>query len=132
MATATKKGILNKIKALVAQTGKGIIWRSRPKDNDISEKIAQKIQKSSYDFSIQKRKDTYTPPYQLLVDQLQVDDEQIFRAAVHNLTNIAISRPRYADQIRQLLDEYFSHSETPQNRKDYVRLKISEIGYHKR
>ena len=43
MATATKKGILNKIKALVAQTGKGIIWRSRPKDNDISEKIAQNI-----------------------------------------------------------------------------------------
>ena len=81
-----KKGILSKIKSLVAKTGRNIIWRGRPKDNEISEKIAQKIQKSSYDFSIMKRQDTFTPPYLSLAEQLQVDDDQIFNQILLNIT----------------------------------------------
>ena len=127
MTDKAKKGILKKIKELVAQTGKGIIWRSKTKDNDISEKIAQKIQKNSYDFSLLKRKDTYTPPYLVLAEQLQVEDDQIFRAAVHAIANIAGGRPKYASDVRNLLEEYLQREDITQSRRDYVRLKLFEL-----
>lgn len=126
-----KKSLITKIKNMVAETGRNIIWRGRPKDNEISEYMAQKIQKNSYDFSILKRKDTFTPPYLSLADQMQVDDDQIFRAAVHNLANIAIARPRYKTDIQKVLDDYFSQDNMPQARRDYVRLKLAEIKNNK-
>ena len=74
-----------------------------------------------------KRKDTFTPPYLALADQMQVDDDQIFRAAVHNMANIAIARPRYKADIQKVLDDYFAQDNMPQARRDYVRLKLAEI-----
>ncbi|MBE6453071.1 MAG: hypothetical protein E7012_06255 [Alphaproteobacteria bacterium] len=127
MTETPKKGILNKIRKLVLQTGRSIIWRSRPKDNDISEKIAQKIQKNSYDLSLIKKKDTYTPPYLVLADQLQVEDDQIFRAAVHAIVNIANGRNKYKQEIRTLLEDYLQQDNISQPRRDYVRLKLFEI-----
>ncbi len=127
MADEVKKGILKKIKELVAQTGRGIIWRGKPKENDISEKIAQKIQKNSYDFSLIKKKDTYTPPYLVLAEQLQVEDDQIFRAAAHAIANIAHGRPKYAADVRNLLEEYLQRDDISQSRRDYVRLKLFEL-----
>lgn len=125
--TTKKKSILTKIKNLVAQTGRSILWRGRPKDNDISEKIAQKIQKSSYDYSMMQRKDTFTPPYLNLADQFQVDDDQIFYAAVYNIANIAIARPRYAEDIVNVLKGYLERENVSEARQSYVKQKLSEI-----
>ena len=122
-----KKGILSKIKSLVAKTGRSIIWRGRPKDNEISEKIAQKIQKSSYDFSIMERKDTFTPPYLSLAEQLQVDDDQIFKAAAYNMANIAISRKKYAQDIQNIFNDYLQKEGMPEIRRDYIKQKQLEI-----
>lgn len=126
-----KKGILSRIKSLVAKTGRSIIWRGRPKDNDISEKIAQKIQKNSYDFSMLQRKDTFTPPYLSLSDQFQVDDDQIFRAAVYNMANIAVARPKYAEDILKIFNGYLQHPDAPAPRREYVSQKLSEISRQK-
>ena len=127
MIENTKSGIIAKIKKLVVQSGRNIIWRAKTKDNDISEKIAQKIQKNSYDFSLLKKKDTYTPPYQILANQLQVEDDQIFRAAAHAIANIALGRPKYAPEIRTLLEDYLLQDKLPQGRRDYIRLKLFEL-----
>lgn len=127
MADIPPKGILNRIRKLVAATGRGIVWRSHAKDNDISKKIAQKIQKNSYDYSLLKKNDSYTPPYLILADQLQVEDDQIFRAAVHAIVNIAAGRPKYSQEIRDLLEQYLQQDNVSQPRRDYVRLKLFEI-----
>lgn len=127
MAENTKSGIIAKIKKLVSQSGRTIIWRGKTKDNDISEKIAQKIQKSSYDYSLLKKKDTFTPPYLILADQLQVEDDQIFRAAAHAIANIALGRPKYSKEIRDLLENYLLQEDLPQSRRDYIRLKLFEL-----
>ena len=128
MSAVAKQGsFFNKIKAMVAKTGRSIIWRGRSQDNDISEKIAQKIQKNSYDFSQQFHKDTYTPPYLSLVEQLEVDDEQIFQAAVYNLANIAIARSRYGQDIVNIFDNYLQKDSRKLERKDYVAHKLYEI-----
>ena len=120
-------GILNKIKALVAKTSRSIIWRGRPKDNEISEKIAQKIQKNSYDFSQLKRKDSFTPPYLSLAEQMQVEDEQIFRAAVYNMANIAVTRRKYRADILNIFNDYVTNEAVSESKKDYLRHKIAEI-----
>lgn len=128
MSAVAKQGsFFNKIKVMVAKTSRSIIWRGRSQDNDISEKIAQKIQKNSYDFSRQFHKDTYTPPYLSLVEQLEVDDEQIFRAAVYNLANIAMSRSRYGMDIINIFDNYLQKGTHKLERKDYVAHKLYEI-----
>ncbi len=128
MNAAAKQGsFFNKIKAMVARTSHSIIWRGRSQDNDISEKIAQKIQKNSYDFSRQFHKDTYTPPYLSLVEQLEVDDEQIFQAAVYNLANIAMARSRYGQDIINIFDNYLQKNSHKLERKDYVAHKLHEI-----
>ncbi len=120
-------GILNKIKALVAKTGKSITWRNRSKDNDISEKIAQKIQKNSYDLSLIKRKDTFSPPYLSLAEQMQVEDEQIFNAAVYNMACIAKSRRQYRADILAIFNKYLESDKLRESKKEYIRRKISEI-----
>ena len=95
--------IINRIKCLVKKTGSSFFRRR--KDPGISEDIAKKIQKSAYDLSHLKQKDIITPPYLDIAEQLQVDDDQIFRAAVYNLTNIAVNEERYAAEIIKALED---------------------------
>lgn len=128
MATAANPlSIINKIKSFVAKTSRSILWRGKPKENDISEKIAQRIQKNSYDLSLRRFKDAFTPPYLKLAEQLQVDDNQILRAAVYNLANIAVVRTKYAEDILRLLEKYRDDDTKPQELREYAGRKINFI-----
>ena len=122
-----KKGILSKIKSLVAKTGRSIIWRGRPRDNEISEKIAQKIQKSSYDFSMRVVKDSFAPPYLKLAEQLQIEDNQIFRAAAYNMANIAVARPKYRREIVAIFENLLKDPHLDYEKQEYLRKKVNFI-----
>ncbi len=128
MERKTKKfAIIKKIKSLVTKTGRQIFWRGKPKDNEISELIAQKIQKNSYDLSQLHPKDAYTPPYLSLAEQLQVEDEQIARAAIYNLAHIAVVRRQYRNDIVRLLKDYAADDTKTQEQRDYAEKKIGDI-----
>ncbi len=128
MERKTKKfAIINKIKSLVTKTGRQIFWRGKPKDNEISELIAQKIQKNSYDLSQLHPKDAYTPPYLALAEQLQVEDEQIARAAIYNLAHIAMVRRQYKSDIIKLLKDYAADDSKAQEQRDYAEEKIKSL-----
>lgn len=118
---------LNKIKSLVSKTGRTLLRRSGHKDNDISEQIAIKIQKNSYDISHKQVKESFTPPYLKIVEQLQVGDEQIFRAAVFNLTNIAIARNKFAPDIIELFNKELNNNGHSREQKDYIKFKLAQI-----
>lgn len=117
--------IINRIKCLVKKTGSSFFRRR--KDPGISEDIAKKIQKSAYDLSHLKQKDIITPPYLDIVEQLQVDDDQIFRAAVYNLTNIAVNEERHAAEIIKALEETAFQCNRSGEQLDYVKSKINVI-----
>ena len=117
--------IINRIKCLVKKTGSSFFRRR--KDPGISEDIAKKIQKSAYDLSHLKQKDIITPPYLDIAEQLQVDDDQIFRAAVYNLTNIAVNEERYAAEIIKALEETSFQCNRSGEQLDYVKSKINVI-----
>lgn len=88
---------------------------------------ARKLQKDYYKESREPRSEQITPPYFLIADQLAVSDDQIFRAAVYNLGQVALAQPRYRKEILHILADYADDkSKTPEQR-EYVKVKISEI-----
>lgn len=116
--------IVNKLKSLVKRTG--MMFTSKP-DLGITEEIAKKIQKSAYDLSHHKRKDSYTPPYLMIAEQLQVEDEQIFKAAVFNLSLIAINEPKNAPAILDILNKCIDDSRRNIDETNYLKAKITKI-----
>lgn len=96
-------------------------------DNQISEDIAKKIQKSSYDKSHKSQVDSFTPPYKEIAAQLQVSNDQIFKAAVFNLINIAINRKQYAAPVLSVLEKTLDDKTKTKEQLDYVREKIMQI-----
>lgn len=126
MAVVSKKmAIISKIKALVSKTG--ILWRSKTQDNEISEKIAQKIQKNSYDLSLKPVKDSYTPPYLQLAEQLEVADDQIFRAAAYNMSNIAMVRKKYREDIVRIFNDYLKNTLLSEEKHEFLRQRLAKI-----
>lgn len=118
---------LNKIKSLVAKTGRSFLMRPSRKENDISEQIALKIQKNSYDISNKQVKDVFTPPYLKIAEQLQVEDDQIFKAAVFNLSNIAVARNKFAPEIVELLNKELQNEHNTPEKKEYIKFKLAQI-----
>lgn len=117
--------IIERIKSLVRKTAHP--FRRQEQEPQISEEIARKIQRSSYDLSHSKSKDAYTPPYKVISEQLQVEDEQIFRGAVFNLANIALTTGEYATDIIKVLEKAMDKKLRTQEQLEYLKNKIDTI-----
>lgn len=115
--------VISKLKSLVKIPQK---FR-RQESNQISESVAKKIQKSSYEKAHHTPEEKYTPPYAEIAIQLQVTNDQIFRAAVFNLSNIAINRKQYTEAILTILEKTLEDKIRTKEQLDYVRNKIMQI-----
>lgn len=124
--------LIGKIKTLVSRTGQRIILRKKAQDGEISEKAALKIQKASYIAGCRLAKDSFTPPYLTLVKQLDAEEDQIFRAAVHNLANIAVERTKYRNDILAQLVAFADNHKLKPEQQAYIREKINYINASKR
>ena len=117
--------LVNRIKAIVRLTGRAI--RGRNRRNEISEDIARKIQKSSYEVERSVKPEEYTPPYKAIAKQLQVRDAYIYSAAVSALTEIAKQQILYRDSIVKILTQQLKDKEIPLDLQDYIRQKLKDI-----
>lgn len=122
---AKQFAIIDRIKALVKKTAHP--FRKADNEPQISEDVALKIQRTSFDQSRAKNKDTFTSPYKIISEQLQVDDEQIFRGAVFNLTNIALTTNEYAADIVKVLEKAMDKNLRSQEQIEYIKNKITVI-----
>lgn len=130
MSQFTKQfAIIEKIKSLVRRTPG---FRRSIDNNQISEEVARKIQKNSYDQSHIKAKDSFTPPYKVIEEQLQVEDDQIYRAAIFNLTNIASNFKKYAEDIVSIMKKSLENEVRTPEQQQYVKSQIEFIkkSYH--
>lgn len=123
--TGSNFGIIHKLKNIVRKTG-SVFFRGG-KDRGITEEIARKIQKSAYESIHAKRKDTYTPPYQEIAEQLQVSDDMIYKAAVFQLARIAANEDKLAVDILSRLDMQLQRVDRTKEQLDYVRDKMNFI-----
>lgn len=77
----------------------------RRKSSDISPAEAEKIQKASYALTHTEVKKKYTPVYQSILNGLESEEKQIFEATVYYLVRIAKNKPKYHDEILEILEE---------------------------
>ena len=94
--------IIEHIKNFVKNSGRP--WRKR-NENGISENVARRIQKKSYERSQRELDNSFYPPYLKIAEQLQVTNEQIFCAAAFNLGETAVNMERYRNPIMQILKD---------------------------
>ena len=94
--------IIEHIKNFVRNSGRP--WRKR-NENGISENVARRIQKKSYERSLKELDASFYPPYLKIAEQLQVTNEQIFCAAAFNLGETAINVECYRNHIIQILQD---------------------------
>lgn len=113
--------IINKIKSIVKKTGSFLGQTNQ----GITSAIAQKIQRTAYEVSRQKEKDSYTPPYLWIAEELQSKDMQIFKASVNYLANIAVNEERYTQDIISILKQNCNSDILEKD--EYVRNKIKWI-----
>ena len=116
--------IIDKIKNLVRKTGN--IFKG-DKTVGITEAIARKIQKGAYEAAQVVDKDSKTPPYKTIAEQLQSKDEQIYKASVYMLRNIAINEKKNRDEIIKVLEKSAEKNKKNQELYDYTTKKINEI-----
>lgn len=116
--------IINKIKEIVSRTGN--LFRNE-KNVGITEAIARKIQKSAYDAMIQEEKDSFTPPYLSIAEQLQSKNDQIFRGAVFYLHNIAVNEAKNTEEIKGILEKALATNKLTPQQADYVKNKLADI-----
>lgn len=119
--------IINKIKFIVK--GKSIEKPSRVPDQEtISEKIANRIQNTAYEHLKNKaKKDSFTKTYLIVAEQLGVENNQIYFAAVYTLAKIALNNAVSKKPILDILTKALDDNKDNKERIDYTSKKISEI-----
>ncbi len=68
-----------------------------------------------------------TPTWRTIAEQISDSRDQVFRAAVLNLTKIAISCQSYRNSILELLQRSLCSQSADETRKEYLAKKIAEI-----
>lgn len=121
---AKQFAIIERLKSLVRRTPG---FRRKAEHNQISEDVARKIQKNSYEQSHRKEKDSFTPTYKTIAEQLQVEDDQIFRAAVFNLANIGANNKKYASEIINILEKSLENEVRTNEQAQYVKERVEFI-----
>ena len=126
MAKFSKQfALIHKIKNLVKKTKINVFKRTE--EYDITEAAAKKIQKKAYELSHAQPAQGFTPPYLVLADQLQINDDQIYRAVVSTLAKMAVNDEKNAKEIIRLIEASTGFSGKTKEQKDYAGTKIGEI-----
>lgn len=116
--------LIEKIKSLVKNTGRFLGAENK---NKITENMARKIQQAAYEKSLREIKDRYTPPYLALAKQLEVDNCQIFCAAVFNMAEIAKNSAKYRHEIMEIFEKVSQEERCSPQMQETLQHAIKEI-----
>lgn len=94
---------------------------------EISAAKAKKLQKEFLEQEKQNLSKQMTPPFLQIADQLDVEDDQIFRAAVYNLSLVALAQKKYRKEILNILEKYAENKRKTKEQRAYTQEKIDEI-----
>ena len=116
--------IISKLKKIVTKTSTML---KGDKTAGITEAIARKIQKGAYEAEFRKDKESKTPPYLTIAEQLQSNNSQIYRASVYALRNIAKNEEKSKDAILEILQKSAEKKSKNAELYNYTLDKIKEI-----
>lgn len=121
---ATQYAIIEHIKNFVKATGRP--WRKH-NEGRISEDVARRIQKKSYERSLKELDNSFYPPYLKIAEQLQITNEQIFCAAAFNLGETALNVARYRNHISQILQDSLQNPDLTPEQIKAVNTALQKI-----
>lgn len=99
----------------------------RRKNGDISPAEAEKIQKASYALIHAEVKKKYTPVYQGILNGLDSEEKQIFEATIYYLVRIAQNKPKYHDEILEILKEKSKNSRLSPEFREIIKINLQTI-----
>ena len=97
------------------------------KSGEISPADAEKIQKASYTLAYTEVKNKYSPTYLSLLSGLESDEKQLFEASVYYLTRIAANKPKYHQEIIEILQNKASEKRINPEFREYIKQQIKNI-----
>ena len=117
MSAAINTSMLKKIKEF-------IVGR---KSEDISPQEAEKIQKAAYALTKTEIKKKYSPVYLSFLPGLDSEERQVFEATVYYLIKIAINKPKYRQEILDVLEEKSLQTGFNPEFKEYIKHQLQNI-----
>ena len=117
MVKTTNSSVLQKVKEFFGAR----------KTGDITPAEAEKIQKMAYMETNKEQKKKFTPPFQTIAESLNTEEKQLFEANVYYLTRIAINKPKYRQEILEILKKKSSEKRINPEFREYILQQIQNI-----
>lgn len=97
------------------------------KSSEISPADAEKIQKASYALAHTEIKNKYSPTYLSLLPGLDSEEKQLFEASVYYLARIAANKPKYHQEIIEILQNKANAKQINPEFREYIKKQIKNI-----
>ena len=99
---------------------------NKNKHKDISAQKALLLQKDYIDNLSKSKSELFTPPFMEIAKQLSSEKQEIFRAAVFYLVNIAKNETQYAADILQILNAELKKKHSSDDAK-FLQAQINKL-----
>lgn len=97
------------------------------KVGDITPAEAHKIQKASYVLNNTEIKKRFSPTYESMLKGLESEEKQVFEGTVWYLSKIAMNKPKYQQDIVDLLEKKSKEKGINPEFKEYIRTHLQNI-----
>lgn len=97
------------------------------KVGDITPAEAHKIQKASYVLNNTEIKKRFSPTYESMLKGLESEEKQVFEGTVWYLSKIAMNKPKYQQDIVDLLEKKSKEKGINPEFKEYIRAHLQNI-----
>ncbi len=97
------------------------------KVGDITPAEAHKIQKASYVLNNTEIKKRFSPTYESMLKGLESEEKQVFEGTVWYLSKIAMNKPKYQQNIVDLLEKKSKEKGINPEFKEYIKTHLQNI-----
>jgi hypothetical protein len=97
------------------------------KSGEITPADAEKIQKADYALAHTEVKKKYSPTYLSILSGLESEEKQLFEATVYYLVQIAANKPKYHDEIIEILENKAAENTIKPAHWEYIQQQLQNI-----
>lgn len=97
------------------------------KNGDITPSDAEKIQKAHYALIHAEVKKKFSPTYLSMLSGLDSEEKQLFEATVYYLAKIALNKPKYHDEIVEILKNKAAENKINPAHREYIQQQLQNI-----
>jgi len=97
------------------------------KSGEITPAEAEKIQRASYALTHTEVKKKFSPTYLSVLPGLECEEKQLFEATVYYLAKIAVNKPKYHDEIVEILKKKAAANKINPASREYIMQQLQNI-----